>query len=96
MKRTKGKWNVGMYSKDPNKYIVAKHQTICTLDQGFYENPIPDAECEANANLIAAAPDMYEALNQVLRDLEESGYADGCSFSTDQIKLALNKAQGKS
>jgi len=53
MKHTKGKWEVA--GQDPDIYIESGLKTLCKL-WGRGE------EQEANAELIAAAPDLLEAL----------------------------------
>jgi hypothetical protein len=53
-----GKW--GVYSDDATGSIVAQ----CG---GFKFAPRPEVEQEANAHLIAAAPEMYEAIVAFLR-----------------------------
>jgi hypothetical protein len=69
-------------------------------------------EVRANAHLIAAAPDMYEALSLAIEKLKEyaeadeeaNGYGDGCFQRPDEFieatvakcSAALAKAEGKS
>ena len=68
-----------------------------------------DSESPANANLIAAAPEMYEALQMALAaeqtrlyslpasdEYEVSVAKDGCSARIGRIKAVLAKAEGKS
>ena len=50
---------------------------------------------QANANLIAAAPDMYEALKEIVSDLTDIG---DCRVTNNSFNLALQalaKAEGK-
>jgi len=53
-----------------------------------------------NANLIAAAPAMYEALLSILKDIEKveprtlSGYANLCTMFRTVAKTALAQAEG--
>lgn len=50
-------------------------------------------EVQANANLISAAPDMYEALKALIKETRDTD-----RFSNDIITealVALNKAEGK-
>jgi hypothetical protein len=57
------------------------------------ENPIGDA----NAHLIAAAPDLLLALEALLADALQIGLADSdLSGVAIQAKEAINKARGKS
>ncbi len=60
------------------------------------------AEACANARLMAAAPEMLEALDSVFRMLlgpepkTLKGYAQRCSFIDRTVRNALNKAEGSS
>lgn len=49
---------------------------------------------QADAELIAAAPDLYEALDQLLDDMGETGLSV-CQAAKDQAKAALAKARGE-
>ena len=52
---------------------------------------------EANAHLIAAAPDLYEAIKSCLNFMENTESELGISLeSADQARAALNKARGES
>jgi len=78
MEYTKGEWWIEFH--DCHTTIEAESQTVCT----------DVSNCDAH--LIAAAPDMYEAL----KSLEGYGrkYPCGVPFR-DKIKIALAKAEGK-
>ena len=52
------------------------------------------SEIEANANLIAAAPDMYEALEEVCYDCDDTGTVDD-ECKSCSIYKALCKARGE-
>lgn len=52
-------------------------------------------ELQANAHLIAAAPDMYEALQQAITSMQDSGYQNS-HVAIRAGKAALAKAEGKS
>lgn len=60
---------------------------------------VPDEEGEANARLIAAAPDMYEALKVAEIASEElcqgQDPANECWNTLRMIRAALAKAEGK-
>ena len=82
---TKGKWYVR------GEYILADHMGICALNLNI-------KEWEANANLIASAPDLYEACKQV--DSDCITYWDKTKLTISQntwqaILVALAKADGK-
>lgn len=51
---------------------------------------LSDRENEANARLIASAPDMLDALQAIV-----DAFGDQDSILIDQCKAALNKATGK-
>ena len=97
-KWTPGPWATGKRTKngyrkidtfglrsDPH-YGLAK--VVIELDGEPYK------EGDANASLIAAAPDLYEALNRLLANYR----ADGSEASTRDIEIArsaLAKARGE-
>ena len=85
MEYTKGKWeveNVGDCS-----LIMGGNTCVARTFQTFY----PAEEQEANAHLIAAAPDMHEALKGVIK----SGILSEFPLYEDGIKQALAKAEEK-
>lgn len=52
---------------------------------------------EADARLIAAAPDMYEALQQCLQHIEVDETTHGRQFAAGNVaRAALAKAEGRS
>ncbi len=57
----------------------------CEIDQS--------GEAEANAQLIAAAPDMLEALLYFRGDMES--WSDAHQDVKDKVESAINKALGK-
>lgn len=65
-KHTPGPWSVGRYPDDGSLAVVNEKLTIALMDQSFYGNQISKEKCEANAQLIAAAPDMLEALQDAV------------------------------
>ena len=79
---TKGKWKVLPEGKE---WIVD--------EEGFSIARIIDGKGKpfnkANAHLIAAAPDMYEALKDIYDFLKSHGYR------TDIVREALTEAEGK-
>jgi alpha-N-acetylglucosamine transferase len=89
MNYTKGEWK---------KVIVGERAEtlfIKTLDEIICEVfPIPN-EGLANAHLIAAAPDMYEALRELYRILEEDEDYKRYNPKMKQAEQALAKAEGK-
>jgi len=109
MNYTKGEWRLGeafsftyrLYSSEkPDSYRIADINA-----GGSKFTKITLAEAEANAHLIAAAPDMYEALKRLLEktDLlitEECDHDVGicwCSYKNARFQAAhvVAKAEGK-
>lgn len=91
MKYTKGPWEAdgnGVFEKGkPNQVIAIAHDP----DDGHHLNDIS----KANAQLMAASPDMYEALNAI-----KEWYDKGEELCTNdpQFELLLNalrKAEGR-
>lgn len=56
-----------------------------------------DEERDANANLIAAAPDLLEALEHIMRCIPMGGFAQihHGSSTWEQIDAAVSKARGE-
>lgn len=101
-KITSGPWKRRMYNVgiadtgdvDGVVDVVDGHdKVIAYVQYGSYSNDHSDDECEANGSLIAAAPEMYEALSQLvhLHICEQEGI--GCGMPTyDQWEKSLEKA----
>lgn len=83
-KHTPGQWrNHGSHVYAGQKWIV-----------GCNSPYVSDREAEANARLIAAAPEMLEALKSVIADLELLGKITGETPDTyGQINSAILKAE---
>ena len=60
---TKGPWRQG--SGSPSYVLVDDGSSPSKIVARAYPNDVPSGELEANAQLIAAAPDMYEALKEL-------------------------------
>ena len=99
MMHTKGPWKIGTYDEDGDIAIVTKKHTIALLDQRVfdYASAIDDETNKANAHLISAAPDMFDALEKALNQIE-SDLTDNFSVSREfvayQIRKAMFKAKG--
>lgn len=86
-KHTKGPWDVNRYND--LAYTIISKSDMDRQDDSFIE----DEEDEANAKLIAAAPDLLEALNLAKTAIENNplpGYAPLLSI----INKAIEKAEG--
>ena len=88
MNHTKGEWERGgqvIYKKD-GKSIIATVNYIGMEEEG-----------KANANLIAAAPKLYEALKELVQLVEDMNRGDYNmdSYTLQPAKQALAKAEGR-
>ena len=86
-KLTPGPWHIERY-KEPytsllDTYIVVSSEGLIVAKCGTGDFEIPD-----NANLIAAAPELYEALEMML-EFPKAGP------STSTARAALAKARGE-
>jgi len=95
IKYSPGPWSI---AKQPYNLVVldnAGHLVATAYgwnEHGHMEQP---PEGQANAHLIAAAPELYEALNEVSYHLENNlpiWYTQGMH---KRMKAALEKAEGK-
>ena len=68
MKHTQGKWEIS--KRTPKAInIIGRSKTICNIRQdgrSGFKSLILQEEAEANAKLIAAAPELLEALNLIV------------------------------
>lgn len=88
-KWTPGPWlNVGGWvdSEDDSHGSI-----ICSLSAVDRK---PDYISDANAHLIAAAPDLYEALDQAVTSMQDSGYPN-THLAVIAARKALAKARGE-
>ncbi len=88
---TKGKWKttmlgLGVVADDAETLVIAD----CT-------NMPNIVECKANAHLIAAAPDMYEALKLFIERARELNHKYPIELALPFVhaEQALSKAEGK-
>ena len=100
---TPGPWYVGSGTYEcRNIYSVAS----VTDDEGFTYQPIVASaeddgiKCwDANARLIAAAPDLLEALQNIAeywnQDQNEAAMADACWHAIHTARAAIAKAAGE-
>lgn len=85
---TKGDW-----TRQGNKITAFGSGTIAicpppTNDEGVFE-------FIANAHLIAAAPELYEALKYIVRALDEANVIKTTSIFMEMPNKAIAKARGK-
>ena len=88
VKHTKGPWKrfARVIENSPSDFIIA--------DKAFKGTVIATCNDEANANLIAAAPDLIEAAKLVL-DARALGDRDDEAFALGKLQDAIAKAEGK-
>lgn len=87
MKHTKGPWRVG----------DAGHAVFGPKDSGMYPNApvtiLQNLANKGNAHLIAAAPEMFEALLLAEKYFDDNGGHEAYTW-LPKIKSALAKARG--
>ena len=102
-KFTPGPWNW----ESQNGRVLSRHKrkgttggcthnsiyAICNLDDGEYIVYEDEAELEANARLIVAAPDMYSALKEAMRHIPKD-YDDQLK-AREMINALLARIDGK-
>ena len=80
MKHTQGTW----YARDGQIYPEETGKTLAVIP--YYDKD--NAQQKADANLIAAAPELLEELKKAHRFLRKGGYL------MDSINMAIAKAEG--
>lgn len=89
---TPGEWTIEEYGDDETPSLVIHKDTetrVCFMaTPGSHGDP---AKIEADARLIAAAPDMLAALQAVMAEWRE-GYGLRCE---QQARAAIDKATGR-
>ena len=101
-KFTPGPWYADKYGKiwrnvpsDLYEYggKIAGDMPLAFVSKGWYEKDETPHPQQANVDLIAAAPDMYEALEEVCYDCDDTGTVD-VKCKSCSIYKALYKARG--
>lgn len=93
MKHTKGEWSVKSFS---DSRVIVKHvihssngDTICKVMRD--DNDDSEAEL-ANAKLIAAAPELLEALNSLISEIDDAVMPTSSNEAISKAKAAIKKA----
>lgn len=88
MKHTKGPWKV-WYSKESERMTVGNNEfVVCET--------YTDKQSLQDANLIAAAPEMLEALEHLEKELFPDEFVKHSKDSIRKLKDAIKKARGES
>lgn len=96
MEYTKGEWKVG-FPEDGTLFIRVRTSRAVRRIATIFDNR---EENLANAQLIAAAPDLYEALKALTTHFKLSPHLDNLRTGYDedyieQAERAIAKAEGK-
>ena len=96
---TDGEWYYRMMDGDPNSdlwlfYVQSGESELCSGAVDNLASKDPD-ECEANARLIAAAPDLLAACLLALPRMADYGWTDGDRAVTRALRQAIDKATGQ-
>ena len=91
-KHTPGPWGIERHYDPGYKFISAKKHTALAQVVWCMEDEDRSPECEANAHLIAAAPELLEALEALVLD-ESKEYIPTRLW--DAARAAIAKAKGQ-
>lgn len=83
-KFTKGKWKVSRPNNSNNE-VKSEYGNICLVANNYGSE-----EMEANAKLISAAPEMFEALRVLMENYDSKGHL--LNFDVNVARQALRKA----
>lgn len=92
-KHTPGPWEIKRHYDSCYKNISAQKHTELARVVWCMEDEDRSPECEANAYLIAAAPDLLEALQNLLKVHEGEGGTE--HHAGDMARAAIAKAKGE-
>ncbi len=104
MNQTFGNWKVIKRSTDKDIHVCAEFADnltfVCNCGNPDGESLPSNPDAEANARLISASPDMYEALIKLVHKFRVSGEILGFTEAhllkeLEQAEKALNKAEEK-
>lgn len=74
--------------------VVGERGVITSVGAAQQRGPIDMDSNHANAKLIAAAPDLLDALEQIIDDMGSDGLSC-CQYAKDRALAAYEKATGR-
>ena len=92
-KHTPGPWEIKRHFDPGYKFISAPTHSGLAQVVWCMEDEERSPSCEANAYLIAAAPELLEALEMMLEMSEMGGF--GKAAAEDVARAAIAKAKGE-
>ena len=93
-KHTPGPWEIKRHYDSCYKNISAQKHTELAQVVWCMEDEDRSPECEANAHLIAAAPELLDALCYLLEASSGQGPHEQWLAAMDQARAAIAKATG--
>lgn len=101
-RHTEGPWNVDgeirpvadcyrLYCADIRPALGKYRGSVASVQSCAHIDGISNAEAEANAHLLAAAPEMYRALQEIMEQAQ--GEQDGFYYETARKAIELAEAQ---
>ena len=91
---TPGPWKIERHYDSGYKNISAQKHTALAQVVWCMEDEDRSPECEANAHLIAAAPELLDALCYLLEASSGQGPHEQWLAAMDQARAAIAKATG--
>ena len=95
MTHTPGPWRIVRIDGELVGSIFRGKTRICA---GIIDDIKLHSEAEANAHLIAAAPEMLEVLEWLAEEFDRRDLGDGamfCDSDIEQVRAAIRKARGE-
>lgn len=93
-KHTPGPWEVRKYPEMPNRCVIGS--VLGSGGQGIAHTVgLGKGTDEANAQLMAAAPELLEALEACVKDAEKCVNPGTRMYGYEESKAAIRKATGR-
>jgi hypothetical protein len=88
---TPGPWVASFRPAKDDYYIIGRYNDGGQIFIGEVYNADADEQRDANANLIAASPEMYEALKQIVNGYNKGIEQLGRVCMTTELLLAIDR-----